>query len=78
VFFSYLGRVAEVLVWFENHLSVRMVKYNGESAQHLRADGSRNIGNRENAGRILGKLRERHGDNESPEANSLDSRRHRP
>jgi hypothetical protein len=56
VLFSYLGRVAEVLVWFENHLSVRMVKYNGESAQHLRADGSRNIGNRGNAGRILGKL----------------------
>jgi len=77
MFFSYLGWIAEVLVWFENHLSLRVVKYYSESAQHLCADGSRNIGNRENAGRILGKLRERHGDNESSEANSLDSRHHR-
>jgi hypothetical protein len=75
VFFSYLGRVAEVLVWFENDLSMRVVKYNRESAQHLRADGSRNIGNHENAGLILRELRERHGDNESSEANRLDSRR---
>src|SRR6266478_7071000 len=71
VFFPNLGWVAEVLVWFENHLSVRVVKYDGEPAQHLCPDGPRNIRSRENAGGILGKLREWHGDHESSEPNGL-------
>jgi hypothetical protein len=61
-FLPNLGRVAEVLVWFENHLSVRVVKYDGESAQHLSPDGPGDIGGCENARSILGKLREWHGD----------------
>ncbi len=66
---SLLGWVAEVLVWFENHLPVRVVKYDGESPQHLRSDAPCNIGGGENARSILGKLREGHGDYESSEPN---------
>ncbi len=50
---SSLGWVTEVLVWFENHLSVRVVKYDCESPQHLRPDGACNIRCRENARSIL-------------------------
>ena len=35
---SSLGWVTEVLVWLENHLSVRVVEYDCESPQHLRPD----------------------------------------
>ncbi len=51
------GWVTEVLVWFENHLPARVVKYDRESAQHLRPDGPCQVRGGEDAGSILGKLR---------------------
>src|ERR1700746_1469998 len=72
-FLDDLGWVAEVLVWFEDHLAVRIVKDYCETPQHLRADRPHDLRGCENARSILGKLCERHGHQESAEPNGLDA-----
>lgn len=62
------GRVAEVLVWFEDHLPVRVVENNCEAPQRFRPDRSGQSRRGENARSILRKLHERHGNQELSES----------
>jgi hypothetical protein len=67
---SSLLSFVEALVRFENHLHVWVVEDNFESPQHLGPDGPSQAWSGKNARTILGELRGRISDNESPESDS--------